>query len=188
MMPTYQRIIKKQRLKEIRKFIDNKGFFPNSLIISIDTNGKKLRFDLATPQIENAISRIGILYLPQLYRSVYIIDGQHRLYGYADSAYAGKDTIPVVAFVNLDKDKQVELFMEINENQKAVSKNLQNTLNADLLWTSEDKNKQRKALRLNIAQRLGELEPYLNCFDEINTIAAHQDIVITGRAACLVYR
>ena len=40
MMPTYQRIIKKQRLKEIRKFIDNKGFFPNSLIISIDTNGK----------------------------------------------------------------------------------------------------------------------------------------------------
>ena len=128
MMPTYQRIIKKQRLKEIRKFIDNKGFFPNSLIISIDTNGKKLRFDLATPQIENAISRIGILYLPQLYRSVYIIDGQHRLYGYADSAYAGKDTIPVVAFVNLDKDKQVELLMEINENQKAVSKNLQNAL------------------------------------------------------------
>lgn len=164
MMPTYQRIIKKQRLKEIRKFIDNKGFFPNSLIISIDTNGKKLRFDLATPQIENAISRIGILYLPQLYRSVYIIDGQHRLYGYADSAYAGKDTIPVVAFVNLDKDKQVELFMEINENQKAVSKNLQNTLNADLLWTSEDKNKQRKALRLNIAQRLGELQssPFFN--------------------------
>ena len=35
MMPTYQRIIKKQRLKEIRKFIDNKGFFPNSLIIDI---------------------------------------------------------------------------------------------------------------------------------------------------------
>lgn len=164
MMPTYQRIIKKPRLKEIRKFIDNMGFFPNSLIISIDTNGKKLRFDLATPQVENAISRIGILYLPQLYRSAYIIDGQHRLYGYAESKHATDNSIPVVAFVNLDKDKQVELFMEINENQKAVSKNLQNTLNADLLWTSEDKNKQRKALRLNIAQRLGELQssPFFN--------------------------
>lgn len=164
MMPTYQRIIKKPRLNEIRKFVDNKGFFPNSLIISIDTNGKKLRFDLATPQIENAISRIGILYLPQLYRSAYIIDGQHRLYGYAGSKHAEDNTVPVVAFVNLDKDKQVELFMEINENQKAVSKNLQNTLNADLLWTSEDKNKQRKALRLNIAQRLGELQssPFFN--------------------------
>lgn len=128
------------------------------MIISIDTNGKKLRFDLATPQVENAISRIGILYLPQLYRSAYIIDGQHRLYGYADSKHTEDNTVPVVAFVNLNKDKQVELFMEINENQKAVSKNLQNTLNADLLWTSEDKNKQRKALRLNIAQRLGELQ------------------------------
>ena len=166
MMPTYQRIIKKPRLKEIRKFIDNKGFFPNSLIVSIDTNGRKLRFDPApaTSQVENAISRIGILYLPQLYRSAYIIDGQHRLYGYAESKHAFDNTVPVVAFVNLSKDKQVELFMEINENQKAVSKNLQNTLNADLLWTSEDKNKQRKALRLNIAQRLGELQssPFFN--------------------------
>lgn len=164
MMPTYQRIIKKARLNEIRKFVDNRGFFPNSLIISIDTNGKKLRFDLASPQVENSISRIGILYLPQLYRSAYVIDGQHRLYGYAGSKHANDNTIPVVAFENLAKEKQVEMFMEINENQKAVSKNLQNTLNADLLWSSEDKNKQRKALRLNIAQRLGELQssPFFN--------------------------
>ena len=70
MMPTYQRIIKKQRLKEIRKFIDNKGFFPNSLIISIDTNGKKLRFDLATPQIENA-RYMGLCYHCKLQRYCY---------------------------------------------------------------------------------------------------------------------
>lgn len=156
MMPTYQRIIKKSRLREIQKFVDGGGFFPNSLIISIDTNGKKLRFDIATPQAEKSISRIGILHLPQLYRSAYIIDGQHRLYGYANSKYANTNSIPVVAFVNLDKTKQVELFMEINENQKSVSKNLQNTLNADLLWSSEDWNKSRKALRLHIAQKLGE--------------------------------
>ncbi len=184
MMPTYQRIIRKSRLAEIRDFVDRGGFFPNSLVISIDTKGKKLRFDLATPQVENSISRIGILHLPQLYRSAYIIDGQHRLYGYADSKYRNNNTVPVVAFVNLEKSKQVELFMEINENQKQVSKNLQNTLNADLLWASEDKNKQRKALRLNIAQRLGELqsspffgkivigenEPTSNCCIRIDTI------------------
>lgn len=158
MMPTYQRIIKKARLKEIRGFVDKGGFFPNSLIISIDTNGKKLQFDQATPQVESSLSKIGILHLPQLYRSAYIIDGQHRLYGYAGSKYVSTNSIPVVAFVNLEKDKQVELFMEINENQKTVSKNLQNTLNADLLWSSEDKNKQRKALRLNIAQKLGEIQ------------------------------
>lgn len=157
MMPTYQRIIKKSRLREIQKFVDGGGFFPNSLIISIDTKGKKLKFDIASPQAEKSISRIGILHLPQLYRSAYIIDGQHRLYGYANSNYSSTNSIPVVAFVNLDKNKQVELFMEINENQKSVSKNLQNTLNADLLWSSEDWNKSRKALRLYIAQKLGEM-------------------------------
>lgn len=156
MMPTYQRIIKKNRLKEIQSFVDHGGFFPNSLIISIDTDGKKLRFDLASLQGDTSISRIGILHLPQLYHSAYIIDGQHRLYGYANTIYASTNSIPVVAFVNLAKDKQVELFMEINENQKSVPKNLQNTLNADLLWTSDDWNKRRRALRLNIAQKLGE--------------------------------
>lgn len=158
MMPTYQRIVKKNRLKQIQKFVDSGGFFPNSLIINIDTKGKKLKFDIASPQAEKSISRIGILHLPQLYRSAYIIDGQHRLYGYANSKYAGTNSIPVVAFVNLAQEKQVELFMEINENQKSVSKNLQNTLNADLLWSSDDWNKRRKALRLNIAQKLGEVQ------------------------------
>lgn len=157
MIPTYQRIIKKSRLKEVQKFIDQGGYFPNCIIISIDTKPKRqLQFDLASPQVESSLARIGVLHLPQQYRSAYIIDGQHRLYGYADSKYSEKNSIPVVAFENLSQDKQVKLFMEINENQKTVSKNLQNTLNADLLWNSDDWNKQRKALRLNIAQKLGE--------------------------------
>ena len=74
-------------------------------------------------------SQIGTLHLPKQYRSVFIIDGQHRIFGYSGSKYAGKNTIPVVAMVNLEKEEQVKLFMEINENQKAVPKNLRNTLN-----------------------------------------------------------
>lgn len=62
----------------------------------------------------------------------------------------------MVAFVNLDKDKQVELFMEINENQKAVSKNLQNTLNAVCCGRLRIKISKGRHFRLNIAQRLGE--------------------------------
>lgn len=156
MMPTYQRLIKKKRLSEVKSFINNGGYFPNSIIISIDTNNRKLIFDLANLQADDSISKIGILHLPQKYRSVYIIDGQHRLYGYSDSKYAGNNTVPVVAFVDLERDEQVKLFMEINENQKTVSKNLRNTLNSDMLWSSPDYNLRRKALRLNIAQYLGE--------------------------------
>lgn len=154
-MPAYQRIIKKNRLKAVQEFVDNGGFFPNSIIISINTKSK-LRFDKSSLQDEQSISKIGLLHLPQEYKSVYIIDGQHRLYGYSNSKWKNKNTIPVVAFVNLEKEEQIQLFMDINENQKAVPKNLRTTLEADLLWNSEDYNERRKAISSRIAQRLGE--------------------------------
>lgn len=158
MMPTYQRLIKKKRLKEIHKFVDEDGgYFPNSLIINIVTpKNRKLVFDLSANQSGNAISRIGILHLPKRYRSAYIIDGQHRLYGYANSNFKFSNTVPVVALVNLERSEQVKLFMQINENQKPVSKDLRNTLDSDLLWDSENRLDQMKALKSRIAINLGE--------------------------------
>lgn len=170
MMPTYQRLIKKQRLKEIKTFIDEKkGYFPNSIVISIDTNSNKkdLQFDRANTQVQSTISDIGILHLPRKYRSAYIIDGQHRLYGYADSMYKDKNTVPVVAFINLDRSEQVRIFMEINENQKAVSKNLRLTLNSDLLWTSSFYTDQQKAMFSRIAITLGE-DRKSSLFDKVS--------------------
>ncbi len=157
MMPTYQRIIQKNRLDAIHKFLEeDKGYFPNSIVISLDSGKKrKLEFQESS-NIDSTIADLGILHLPKKYRSAYIIDGQHRLYGYANSKYKTANTIPVVAFENLDRDEQVKLFMQINENQKAVSKNLRNTLNADLLWNSENCLEQMTALRSRIAILLGE--------------------------------
>ncbi|MBO6516833.1 MAG: DGQHR domain-containing protein [Bacteroidia bacterium] len=156
LMPTYQRLIKKSRLKSVQEFVEDGGFFPNSVIIDINTNNRKLRFERANSQVENAISRIGVLHLPKKYRSAFIIDGQHRLYGYANSEYRKTNSIPVVAFINLARKEQVRLFMQINENQKAVPKNLRNTLNSDLLWNSDNLLDQIKALKLQLAQDLGE--------------------------------
>ena len=158
MMPTYQRLIKKKRLSEVRKFINEGGYFPNSLIISIDSGGRGLQFDFSGTKVEGSHSRIGVLHLPKRYRSAYIIDGQHRLYGYSDSEYALTNSIPVVAFVDLDRQEQIKLFMDINENQKAVPKSLRVTLNADMLWDSANYEEQRQALRSKIAQMFGEEE------------------------------
>lgn len=154
LMPTYQRLIKKARLKGVAKFVDGGGYFPNSVILSLDTGTRGLKFEPFTKH--KGETRAGILHLPQTFRAAYVIDGQHRLYGYADSTRAGTDLIPVVAFANLDRSDQVRLFMQINENQQAVPKNLRNTLNADLLYDSKDLREQVKALKLNIAQHLGE--------------------------------
>ena len=155
-MPTYQRIIKKNRLMQVREFVDNGGYFPNSILISIDSGKKDFWFDPLGKGNTETIARAGILHLPPRYHSAFIIDGQHRLYGYSDSKYAESNTIPVVAFENLSRTEQLKLFMEINENQKAVSKDLRSTLEKDTLWVSKSYNDRRRAMRSKIAQRLGE--------------------------------
>src|SRR5208283_4388827 len=111
-------------------------FFPNSIIVNLETGGRAPRFDPVSKAIDGPV--LGTLYLPRTYRAAYVIDGQHRLYGYANSDRATSELIPVVAFVNLPRSEQVRLFMQINENQQAVPKNLRNTLNSDLLWDSSD--------------------------------------------------
>lgn len=157
MMPTYQRIIKRKRLKEVQSFINDGGYFPNSIIIiSIDSGGRKLQFDESPTKLDDSISKIGVLHLPKRYHSAYIIDGQHRLYGYSDSEYANTNSIPIVAFVDLDRSEQLKLFMDINENQKSVSKTLRITLNSDKLWDSPNQNERRDAIRSKIAQMCGE--------------------------------
>lgn len=167
MMPTYQRVIKKERLQEIRKFVNNGGYFPNSVIISIDTNGRKLDFKPAYPRKDGSKSRVGILSLPKKYHSAFIIDGQHRIYGYSDTKYEGTDCIPVVAFVNLDRQEQLKIFMDINENQKAVPKKLRVTLTKDMYWESDNFAHRRTALRSKIASALGDdsSSPLLNRVD-----------------------
>lgn len=156
MMPTYQRLIKKERLGKIREFINNGGYFPNSIIVSIDAKDNKLQFDLFPSSGINSPVKGGVLHLPKHYHSLYIIDGQHRLYGYSETKYAKNNYIPVVAFVGMDSGDQVKMFMDINENQKSVPKSLRNTLSIDLQWNSKDPKKRKEALMLQLAETLGE--------------------------------
>ena len=156
LIPTYQRLIKRSRLLSVQEFVEDGGFFPNSIIINITTNSKKLQFDKANTQVDDAISRIGVLHLPKKYRSAFIIDGQHRLYGYANSEYKSTNSIPVVAFLDLDRWDQVRIFKDINEKQKAVHRSLKNDLEADLNYDSKNPKDRINALKLFIAKSLGE--------------------------------
>lgn len=156
LLPTYQRLIKKSRLNQIKKFVDEGGYFPNCLIVNIDSGGKKLRFDVGAATAKKNIAKPGVLHLPAKYRSIYVIDGQHRLYAYSDSDYSESNSIPVVAFVDLNRTEQLRLFMEINQNQKKVSTNLRHTLEADLKWDSPNLRDRAVGLKTQLAQDLGE--------------------------------
>jgi len=153
-MPTYQRLLVPSRLKGITKFINSGGYFPNSIIVNFTKEKHKVEFQ-SSGKVGGSRSRAGILKIPNAYAIAYIIDGQHRLYGYANSEYKKSNTIPVVAFVNLTSVKQLEIFMDINQNQKAVSPSLRLTLEEDLYWGSEIAASRLKALKSSIVKGLG---------------------------------
>ena len=153
-MPTYQRLLVPNRLKGISKFIQGGGYFPNSIILNFSKQKNKLQFEPSSRG--NATrSRFGTLKIPNAYAIAYIIDGQHRVYGYAQSDFKDTNTIPVVAFQGLDSTEQLSIFMDINQNQKAVSATLRITLEEDLYWNSDRVDSRLKALRSSIIQELG---------------------------------
>lgn len=153
-MPTYQRLLLPSRLKGITKFIDGGGYFPNSAILNFNEREAKLEFQ-GQPRSKDSASRTGLLKIPNAFAIAYIIDGQHRIYGYANSKFKASNTIPVVAFKNLDPGDQLELFMQINENQKAVSPTLRITLEEDLYWNASRLDSRLKALRSSVIRALG---------------------------------
>ena len=155
MAPTYQRLLVPKRLKGITKFIDEGGFFPNSIILNFaDPNEQiKVTFDPIHKE-EDSDAEFGLLNIPNAYGIAYIIDGQHRVYGYSNSHHKNDHTIPVVAFQNMESEEQLKIFMEINENQKSVSKNLRIDLEEDLFWTSPRLDSRMKALRSSTIKML----------------------------------
>jgi len=152
--PTYQRLLVPSRLPKITKYINDGGYFPNALILNFSQKKHSIQFE-SSGRSGSSASRFGMLKIPNAYGIAYIIDGQHRLYGYADSNYKETNTVPVVAFNDLTTIEQLEIFMDINQNQKAVSPSLRLDLEEDLFWDSDRADSRLKALRSSIIKGLG---------------------------------
>ena len=123
----YQRILKRERLANIERFVRKGGIFPNNIILSFQ------KAPLFTPLKQEWLDwpkwlEFGILSFPDTYRNCWIIDGQHRLYSFA-KLNQPSIKIPVLAFVKLEVEKQAQFFVEINKEQKPVD--------PDLLWDLE---------------------------------------------------
>jgi len=144
-LETYQRMIQKKRLTKIAKYIhDDAGIFPTSIVLNFYTD-EGLRFEKAAAMAgKNAA--LGTLHIPNKYQIAWVIDGQHRLFGYSGLEEASSATLPVIAFENLPAQQQSKLFVDINHEQVKVSKNLLIDLYANLHWDS--KNPQESLLSL----------------------------------------
>ncbi|POY37172.1 hypothetical protein C3K47_08950 [Solitalea longa] len=104
----FQRLLNENRAKDIAKYMDEKkGVIPSPLILSAQPNAE-MKFDEKTSKISFSNSRNSFL----------VLDGQHRLFGMylAESDYE----VPVIIFKDLKTSDEVNLFIDINTNQKGV--------------------------------------------------------------------
>lgn len=151
--PAYQRMITPSRIKEIGGFIKGGGFFPTNLLVNFT---EKCRFDLL-PNKENADpnTKFGWLYLPSKYKSAWVIDGQHRLYGYSNvDDKLWDQNIAVIAFECMDTKDEADLFVTINHKQKSVPRSIIVSLQADLKWGSADPKERLSALSSRLVKTL----------------------------------
>ena len=152
---TYQRMVKPTRLGAIGKYIDDGGTFPTNIVINFKLDN--LTFDRHETFGDTAT---GLLTLPGQYGSAWIIDGQHRLYGYAYAARSSdedRSVVSVLAFENLPVRQEIELFVDINTQQVKVSRNLVNEIVSTLNIDDPDAKKRMDALCARIALRLDSL-------------------------------
>ena len=132
--PSYQRLMTRTRLRQISRFIQQGGYFPTNILVNFT---KKPRFDRIDNDPETNVT-FGHLYLPSKYKSAWVIDGQHRLYGFAPLTDKHlRQSLMVVAFDRLSKQEEADLFVSINHEQKSVPKTLLDDLEGDLKWGSE---------------------------------------------------
>ncbi len=105
----YQRALSEGRADKIARFIDKGNVLPGSVIISFEGDTK----------IDKAKSQIIV---PNRADAGWVIDGQHRLAG----ARRAKSDIqlPVVAFVGLSLEEQVNCFINVNREQIGVPSSL----------------------------------------------------------------
>lgn len=137
---TYQRMMTRARLRKIHEFIEEKGSFPTNIVVNIDT--KRLQFYKTKQEGEGAGDAesgvLGWLDIRPAYKSAWIIDGQHRLFGYSGSKLAGKARLAVLAFAGLKPSEQAGMFININSKQKSVKQSLLQELYSELHWDAED--------------------------------------------------
>jgi len=159
--PTYQRLISRSRIRDIGAFIKKGGYFPNNILVNFT---RPIRFDRLAEDEGSGVT-FGQLHLPDKYRSAWIIDGQHRLYGFSPVHDTFLDqNIIVVAFEALPKAEEANLFVTINHEQKSVPKHLLDDLEGELKWGSDIPSERVGAISARLINYLREDvgEPFFN--------------------------
>ena len=125
-----QRPLALKKMKEICKHVGNKGILPNTLTIA--TNTDKLKINKLDSEYVEELYYIDIPTeadeISMLANSIDVMDGQHRLYSFAQKeSEIGKDDKYEMGFILYETptlDLRRKIFVICNEKQDKVSPNL----------------------------------------------------------------
>jgi len=155
--PAYQRMISASRIKNISQFIEKGGYFPTNILVNFSDEP---RFDkISNKDNTDPNIKFGWITLPSRYRSAWIIDGQHRLYGFSHlpSNYLDQSLF-VLAFSKMPVEKEADLFININSKQKSVPRGLLVSLLADIRMGDSDPSTALSALGSAVQRALDQDE------------------------------
>jgi DGQHR domain-containing protein len=115
----YQRALSNARVRNIAKYVQSGGMLAGCIVVSFDVGS----FDKSAKKLR----------LPDRDNIGWIIDGQHRLAGAHEASSKGSElTLPVIGFLGLSLERQVELFITINREARGVPASLYIDLLKDL--------------------------------------------------------
>ncbi len=150
----YQRHLNENRARSIAEYLDSGNVIPGAIILSAQ-EGTHVTFDQESGKLSLDLGN----------SALFVIDGQHRLYG---SHMAESNVIlPVCIFNGLDQRAEVQYFIDINSTQKGVPK----TLRIELMKFLSDEEDSLDTIRSRLFQDLGE-SPDSPLFDRTSAIAS----------------
>lgn len=84
--------------------------------------------------------------LPNNFSSCRSLDGQHRLLSFAkvSQELQKKYSLPIVMFAKMPEKDEIKTFIQINETQQSIDKNLTLSLKAKLDWEKNSKEELQK--------------------------------------------
>lgn len=103
----FQRLLNKARVNLITKYYEKGGTIPSPLILSAKGDAE-FSYDADN----------GIISFLDKEKIFLVIDGQHRFFGI--NGLSQEVEVPVIIFNDLDLSEEVNLFIDINTNQKGV--------------------------------------------------------------------
>jgi DNA sulfur modification protein DndB len=135
----YQRMLSKKKLTQIVSYINKSKGFPSPIIVSFPRNAGENFNPLSKKDVAVLGDvTLGHLRLPTKPASVYVVDGQHRLYGYTLVPRSEEHQINVIAYKGLQPRHQGSMFVDINLNQTRVPSRLLWELYPDILSPEDD--------------------------------------------------